>query len=67
MSSVPDPEVFSMPEEDSPAVRMRNLEAVGTYALTIEWEDGHHYGIYNWYYLRVLCPCRECREKFHGG
>jgi DUF971 family protein len=62
MGSQPDPEVFIMAEEDVPATRLRNLEAVGTYALTIEWEDGHHYGIYNWNYLRALCPCAECRR-----
>jgi DUF971 family protein len=62
MGSQPDPLVFSMADEDIPATRLRNLEAVGTYALTIEWEDGHHYGIYNWNYLRALCPCSECRR-----
>ncbi len=66
MSTEPDPDVFSMPEENSPAVKVRSLEAVGTYALTVEWEDGHHYGIYNWHYLRALCPCRECRDRFNG-
>src|SRR3989304_3499378 len=57
MRSEPDPEVFNYPREDTAATRMRNVEAVGSYALTIEWEDGHHYGIYNWNYLRKLCPC----------
>ncbi len=61
MSSEPDPRVFSQEEENTPATRMRNLEAVGAYALTIEWEDGHHYGIYHWGYLRALCPCSACR------
>lgn len=63
MSSAPDPIVFQLPVEHSPATRLRNLEAVGTYAVTIDWEDGHHYGIYNWNYLRALCPCRECRGE----
>lgn len=62
MGSQPDPAVFSMAEEDTPATHLRNVEAVGTYALTIEWEDGHHYGIYNWNFLRALCPCSECRR-----
>jgi len=61
MSSEPDELVFSLPIVDSPAKRMRKLEAVGSYAITIEWEDGHHFGIYNWSYLRALCPCMECR------
>ena len=63
MRSDPDPQVFFMPDEDLPATRIRNLEAVGTYAITIEWEDGHHYGIYTWGYLRVLCPCPICRGE----
>ncbi len=58
----PDPLVFTLPDEDTPTTHMRRLEAVGTYALTIEWEDGHHFGIYQWGYLRDLCPCPQCRS-----
>jgi DUF971 family protein len=64
MSSEPAPEVFSMAKEDSPATHMRSLEGVGSYAITIEWEDGHSFGIYNWHYLRALCPCPQCRKEF---
>jgi len=36
--------------------------------VTIEWEDGHHYGIYQWQFLRDICPCADCRAKAgHGG
>jgi DUF971 family protein len=63
MSSKPDPVVFFLPDQDTPATRLRNLEAVGSYALTFEWEDDHHYGIYQWDFLRELCPCPECRVK----
>ena len=61
MGTDPEPEFFDFPEVDLSATRMRNLEAVGTYGLTIEWEDGHHYGIYTWEFLRKLCPCPICR------
>ncbi len=61
MSSVPDADVFVRPLQDTPATRLRNVEAVGTYAISFEWEDGHHYGIYQWGYLRALCPCPICR------
>jgi DUF971 family protein len=63
MGSEPDLQIYSLPDTDMPATRLRNLEAVGTYALTIEWEDGHHYGIYNWGYLRAMCPCPDCRQE----
>ena len=63
MSSEPDPAVFDLPEEDTPETHLKGLEAVGTYALTPEWEDGHRYGIYTWHYLRALCPCSICRPE----
>jgi len=61
MRSDPDREVFDLPLTDTPASRLVNLEAVGSYAITPAWEDGHHFGIYNWHYLRALCPCPDCR------
>lgn len=61
MKSEPDAEVFAAQLDDSPATRLVNVVAVGSYALTIVWEDGHDYGIYNWHYLRALCPCAACR------
>lgn len=62
MSPEPDPNVFFMELVDSEATHLKSIAAVGSYALTIEWEDGHHYGIYNWHYLRSLCPCPECQK-----
>lgn len=67
MSSEPDPDVFEKKLGDSPATRISNVVAVGSYALTIVWEDGHDYGIFNWHYLRALCPCEEDRKRFEGG
>jgi len=61
MRDTPDPKVFSTVPEDTPATRIKNIEAVGGYAFTIEWGDGHHFGIYTWKYLRALCPCPVCR------
>jgi DUF971 family protein len=63
MTPEPDEKVFSMELPESPSTRMKSVEAVGSYAITIEWEDGHHFGIYNWHYLRKLCPCAECRQN----
>ena len=64
MHDEPDPTVFEKQLDDSQATRISNVRAVGSYALTIVWEDGHDYGIYNWHYLRALCPCPADREKF---
>ncbi len=61
MGSELDPEIFNLPDEDTPETRLRSIEPVGSYAITMEWEDGHHYGIYNWSTLRALCPCPQCR------
>jgi DUF971 family protein len=62
MRSEPDPDVFDLSLPESSATRLNRVEAVGQYAITIEWMDGHHYGIYNWHFLRALCPCAECRK-----
>jgi DUF971 family protein len=62
MGGLPDEDIWSLPDEDTPESRLRHLEAVGSYAVTFEWEDGHQYGIYNWNYLRALCPCEVCRS-----
>ena len=61
MGPEPDPDVFEMPSEISPRTSIADIESVGSYALTPYWEDGHQFGIYNWDYLRKLCPCSECR------
>jgi DUF971 family protein len=61
MKSEPDADVFNRQMEDSESTRLANVVATGSYALTIVWEDGHDYGIYNWHYLRALCPCDVCR------
>lgn len=61
MAALPDPQVFHSALAIGPSARIQNLEAVGSYGITIEWEDGHHHGIYTWQFLRALCPCKECR------
>ena len=62
MGPEPDPEVFEVTLEDSRATHLVSIEPVGTYGITLVWEDGHDYGIYRWHYLRALCPCEECRS-----
>jgi len=61
MSDKPDPAVFSMPKEESERTQIDNVVSVGSYAFSIQWADGHSAGIYNWDFLRDLCPCNQCR------
>lgn len=63
MGGPPEPQWFTLPNEDTPATRLQQAEPVGAYGITLTWEDGHHYGIYNWYFLRILCPCSICRKE----
>ncbi len=61
MKSEPDNTVFEFAYRDDPETRIETVKATGAYGITIVWEDGHDYGIYNWHFLRALCPCFECR------
>ncbi len=61
MGSIPPPEVFDVHIEDEQKITLKNIVPVGSYAITPVWEDGHDYGIYQWEYLRALCPCKTCR------
>ena len=63
MQAEPDAAIFAADLPDSPETRLVNVRAVGSYAISIVWEDGHDYGIYNWHYLRALCPCEEHHGK----
>jgi DUF971 family protein len=68
MHSIPDPDVHAQTMVDSPMTHLQTMDAVGSYAVTIGWEDGHHNGIYTWVYLRALCPCQDCQELLrHDG
>jgi DUF971 family protein len=42
---------------------LEDIEAVGGYALTLKWFDGHASGIYSFEFLRSLCQCDECRPQ----
>jgi hypothetical protein len=37
-----------------------DVSPVGNYALNFSWSDGHQTGIYDFEYLRKLCPCSQC-------
>ena len=62
MKSEPDAEVFQKIIEPSKMTEIEKCDMVGSYGLTIQWVDGHHYGIYTWQYLRALCNCEKCKQ-----
>ncbi len=43
-----------------PALKIGDVEQVGSYALRLYWNDGHSSGIYSYEHLRQICPCPEC-------
>jgi DUF971 family protein len=44
-----------------PKTKMLSIDPVGSYALRINWSDGHNTGIYSYAHLRDICPCAACR------
>ena len=62
MSNKPPVDVFDHPLEKSNKTDLENIESVGTYGISLVWGDGHSAGIFNWDYLRLLCPCKICRD-----
>ena len=42
-----------------PGVQVRGWQAVGNYAIRIEFSDGHNTGIYSWDYLRKLAELQN--------
>jgi DUF971 family protein len=62
MRAMPDPKVFDQPLPEGAIAEIKDIEMVGSYAISFLWGDGHHFGIYHWDYLRALCPCSECRK-----
>ncbi len=41
-------------------VSPEHIEAVGNYAISFLWSDGHGTGIYRFDFLRRICPCPQC-------
>ena len=48
-------------------IRPNEVTPVGKYAISFNWNDGHHTGIYSWEYLRMICPCAECKATREAG
>lgn len=41
-------------------VTVETIKAVGNYAISIAFSDGHGTGIYRFDFLREICPCERC-------
>jgi DUF971 family protein len=50
-----------------PRVTAKGAKAVGSYALQIEFSDGHATGIYSFEILREICPCEACARDFRSS
>ena len=61
--SNPKPDPFQMYK---PAIKMLDVEEVGSYAIKIRWNDGHSSGIYSFDHLREICPCDTCKASRPG-
>ena len=46
-------------QSEFPDVRVSGWQAVGNYAIRIEFSDGHNTGIYRWDYLRKLAELQN--------
>jgi DUF971 family protein len=47
-----------------PKVTAKSANAVGNYAVQIQFSDGHATGIFSFEHLRELCPCDQCARDF---
>jgi DUF971 family protein len=58
--STPPKYPFSM---FKPVLKMLKVEEVGSYAIRIDWSDGHNTGIYSFDHLRQICTCTVCKAE----
>jgi DUF971 family protein len=49
-----------------PKPTARKATTVGSYAIQIEFSDGHSTGIYSFDHLREICPCAVCAKEFRA-
>ena len=48
------------PQYTAASFQLRNVEAVGNYALQLNWADAHTWGIWTYDRLRAICDCGQC-------
>jgi DUF971 family protein len=54
MGGPPDLDVLQNARDET--INIKEVGAVGSYALQIQWSDGHQGGIYTWAFLREADP-----------
>jgi DUF971 family protein len=54
--SPPNPQVRNTPGRYD----LVGIQQVGSYAIQLQWGDGHNTGIYSWEYLLLNCMCDAC-------
>ena len=50
-----------------PRVTAKSANAVGNYALQIQFSDSHATGIFSFEHLREICPCEACARDFRSA
>jgi DUF971 family protein len=50
-----------------PRVTAKSANAVGNYALQIQFSDSHATGIFSFEHLREICPCEDCAREFRSA
>lgn len=53
MGQPPDKTLLQLAKDDD--LTLQDVAAVGSYAVTFHWSDGHSTGIYTWEYLYAAC------------
>jgi DUF971 family protein len=63
-SAIPLPTTSSVFPMFKPKARAQSATSVGSYAIQINFSDGHNTGIYSYEQLRMICPCEACAAAF---
>jgi len=50
-----------------PKPRAQSATQIGSYAIQLNFSDGHSTGIYSYDYFRTICPCAECAKAFRSS
>ena len=50
-----------------PRATAKSANAVGNYAIQIQFSDSHATGIFSFEHLREICPCEACAREFRSA